>query len=106
MEPFMNPTRRSFLLGAGLLGLGGGLSACGASDSAGSAGAGGDKALNLWYWSGGLSGQAVKDAATTFAGRATINPSVIEGDFKQHLMTALTSRRDVPDITGVKGEDM
>ena len=105
----MNPTRRSVLTGAGLLGLIGGLNACGASDSGSSgsgAGNGGGKALSLWYWDGGLSKTAVKDASTAFAGRADITPTIVEGDFKQHLMTALTSRRAVPDITGVKGEDM
>jgi cellobiose transport system substrate-binding protein len=101
----MNPTRRSFLVGAGLLGLSGGLSACGASDS-GPGSSAGSKDLSLWYWDGGLSPQAVKDTSATFSGRAKITTTVVPGDFKQRLKTAFTSRQDIPDITGIKGEDM
>lgn len=103
----MNPSRRT-LLGAGLLGLTGALSACGGSSSGGTAAdaAGKARTLSLWCWGGGLSEQAVTDAAATLAGRAKITSTIVDGDFKQHLVTALSSGRDVPDITGVKGEDM
>ena len=85
--------------------MGAGLTACGSGSSM-SAAASDAVPLSLWYWSGGLSDQAVTEVATTFAGRAVISPTVVAGDFKQHLMSALTSGRSVPDVSGVKGEDM
>jgi len=104
----MIPTRRSFLLGTGLLGLAGTLSACGSSDSAAadrpSNRAG--KKLSFWYWDGALSDNVVKSLSASFAGRATVTPMLIPGNFGQQLTTTLASGRSVPDITGVKGEDM
>jgi cellobiose transport system substrate-binding protein len=103
----MNLGRRSFLLSAGLLGLGGGVSACGSTASAGSgAGAAAGKQLSFWYWDGALSESVVKNLATAFTGRATITPTLIAGDFGQRLTTTLSLGRSVPDISGVKGEDM
>jgi cellobiose transport system substrate-binding protein len=94
----MSITRRAFLAGtglAGLAGLTGGLAACG-----------GSKDLTFWYWSGALSDAVVKDVAASFAGRARVTATLIEGDFKQRLTTTLSSQSSVPDVTGVKGEDM
>jgi cellobiose transport system substrate-binding protein len=103
----MNLDRRSFLLGTGLLGLAGGLSACGAAGSAvGSSAPHGGKELDFWYWDGGLSDGVVKNVTTAFADRATITPTVISGDFGQRLTTTLASGRSVPDVTGIKGEDL
>ena len=96
----MSTTRRTFLLGAGLAGL----TACGASRGDGSGP--NARTLDFWYWSGGLSDQVVKDVAASFAPRAAITPRLVDGDFKQRLATTLSSKRSVPDITGVKGEDM
>jgi cellobiose transport system substrate-binding protein len=103
----MTLARRSFILGSGLLGLAGGLSACGSS----STGSTGDAAktrqqLALWYWDGGLSKAVVKELSSSYADRATITSTLVPGDFKQRLTTTLSSGRDVPDITGIKGEDM
>ena len=101
----MNLSRRSFLLNTGLLGLAGGLTACGSSGSAGSQ-AGEAKNLTFWYWDGALSEGVVKALTDSFAGRATVTPTLISGDFSQRLTTTLSSGRSVPDITGIKGEDM
>ena len=102
----MSTTRRSFL-GTGLLGLSAGLAACGAAGSGQGGGrTAGGRALTLWYWGGGLSDRAVKEVTASFAPRGAITAKVLDGDFKQQLTTALSARRSVPDITGVKGEDM
>jgi cellobiose transport system substrate-binding protein len=101
----MSLTRRSFFHGTGLLGLAGGLSACG-SNAAPSGSSTARKALTFWYWDGALSEAVVKDLVAAFADRATITPTLIEGDFSQRLTTTLSSQKSVPDITGIKGEDM
>jgi cellobiose transport system substrate-binding protein len=101
----MSFTRRSFLLGTGMVGLTGGLSGCGSSDAGGPGGAGG-RELSFWYWNGGLSEAVVNSLVGSFADRAKITPTLVSGDFKQRLTTTLSSGRAVPDITGIKGEDM
>ena len=90
------------MLGVAGLAVGGTVAACG-----GSSGSGGSAAsLTLWYWSGGLSPKVVSDAVTHFKSQTKLTASVIGGDFKQKLLTTMTSRRYVPDITGLKGEDI
>jgi cellobiose transport system substrate-binding protein len=102
----MELSRRQLMIRAGLLGVAGltagGTAACGTSSGATSSA----KALSLWYWSGGLSTNVVADAVKRFKPQAKLTPSVIGGDFKQRLLTTLNARHFVPDITGVKGEDM
>jgi cellobiose transport system substrate-binding protein len=93
---------RSGLLGAAGLAVGGTVAACGGSSS----GSGSSASTTLWYWSGGLSPSVVSDAVKKFTGQTKLSASVIGGDFKQKLLTTMTSRRYVPDITGIKGEDM
>ncbi|MBF5082235.1 extracellular solute-binding protein [Quadrisphaera sp. INWT6] len=102
----MSLSRRSFLLTAGLLGAAGSsvLTACGSGGATG-AGDGDGKDLAFWYWSGAISDTVVKDVAAAQTG-ITITPSIIGGDFKQKLTTTLSAGQSVPDITGVKGEDM
>jgi cellobiose transport system substrate-binding protein len=104
----MELSRRQMIRAAGLLGVtglaAGGAAACGSSG--GSSGAGSPKALSLWYWDGGLSKNVVADAVKRFRPQATLTASVIGGDFKQRLQTTMTAGRFVPDITGIKGEDM
>ena len=46
------------------------------------------------------------DAATHFAGVTKLASSVISGDYKQQLLDALGRGEDVPDIVGIKGEDI
>jgi cellobiose transport system substrate-binding protein len=95
------------MIRAGLLGAAGltagGLAGCGSSASGGT---GSVKTLNFWYWAGGLSPKVVAAAVTRFKPQAKITPAVIGGDFEQRLLTTLNSRHYVPDITGIKGEDM
>ena len=101
----MTASRRAFLRSTGLLALAGVLPGCGSA--AGTSGAGpGDRKLTFWYWDGALSDDVVKRLATSFADRATITSALIPGDFGQRLRTTLSSGRSVPDITGLKGEDM
>jgi cellobiose transport system substrate-binding protein len=92
------------LLQAGLLAAAGGITAACGGDS-GSSGSD-SKDIAFWYWSGGLSDKVVADAVTRFAPKAKITPSVVGGDFKQKLTTTLAAGRSVPDITGIKGEDI
>jgi cellobiose transport system substrate-binding protein len=94
------------LLQAGLLAAAGGVTAaCGGGSGSKSSGSG-SKDIALWYWAGGLSDKVVADSVTHFASQATIKSSVIGGDFKQKLTTTLAAGRSVPDITGIKGEDI
>jgi cellobiose transport system substrate-binding protein len=96
---------RRRLLQAGLLAAAGGITAaCSGSDDKDSGSA--SKDIALWYWAGGLSDKVVADSVTHFATQGTIKPSVIGGNFKQKLTTTLAAGRSVPDITGVKGEDI
>lgn len=97
---------RRRLLQAGLLAAAGGVTAaCGGGPDSKSSGSG-SKEIALWYWAGGLSDKVVADAVTRFASQTTIKASVIGGDFKQKLTTTLAAGRSVPDITGIKGEDI
>jgi cellobiose transport system substrate-binding protein len=99
----MDLTRRR-LLQVSLLGMAG--AAVGATAGCGSSGGGtADKSLSLWYWPGGLSEKVVADAVKQFP-QAKLKASQIGGQFKDKLLTTMSSRRFVPDITGIKGEDM
>lgn len=60
----------------------------------------------LWSWPGGLSEKVLADAVTHFADDTELKVSVLQGDYKQQLLTALEPGRDVPDIVGIKGEDI
>lgn len=98
----MNLSRRD-LLRASLLAItvAGGTVACGK----GGGGAADTNELTLWYWGGGLSDKVVADAVATF-NKVRLTPSVIGGDFKQKLVTTMNGRKFVPDITGIKGENI
>ncbi|MFD1539411.1 ABC transporter substrate-binding protein [Nonomuraea guangzhouensis] len=103
----MELSRRG-LIRAGLLSLAaagaGSTAACGGSGS-GAASGGTAAELTLWYWGGGLSDKVVADAVKQFA-QTKIKPSVIGGDFKQKLIATMNGRKFVPDITGIKGENI
>ena len=105
----MELSRRQLMIRAGLLGAAGltvgSTAACGSSGGS-SSGGGSAKALSLWYWSGGLSPNVVAAAGKQFKSQAKLTASQIGGDFKTKLLTTLNSRHFVPDITGIKGEDM
>jgi cellobiose transport system substrate-binding protein len=94
---------RSGLYGAAGLAVGGAAAACGTSSAGGSGGV--PASMTLWYWSGGLSDKVVADATKKFT-QTKLKSSVIGGDFKQKLQTTMASGKYVPDITGIKGEDI
>jgi len=95
----MTLSRRRFLQAALAAAAAGTASACGAS------GSGTATDLTLWYWGGGLSDNVVADAGKQFA-PDKLAASQIGGAFKQKLLVTMISERYVPDITGIKGEDM
>jgi len=101
--PRTDVSRRSVLKGSALAILGlGVLPGC---TSGGGSGA--DSATTaLWYWGGGLSDKVVAGAVAQFKAKTTIKPSVVGGDFKQKLQTSLAGGSFIPQITGIKGEDM
>ena len=99
----MELTRRSLLQAGLLTGAGLAASACGASGSGSTSLAG--KKMALWVWDGCISPNVVKDAVAHFT-QTKLTPSVIGGDFKQKLLTTMTSHAFLPSITGVKGEDI
>ncbi|MEV6126506.1 extracellular solute-binding protein [Streptomyces violaceusniger] len=61
--------------------------------------------MTLWYWTGGLSDKVVADAKKRFTD-VSLKPAQIGGYFKSKLLTTMTGRAYIPDITGLKGEDM
>ncbi|MFJ9707822.1 ABC transporter substrate-binding protein [Streptomyces sp. NPDC101234] len=101
----MDLSRRGFLQAAALTAAASGLTvACGGS---GSGGTKNGKNLTLWYWGGALSDKVVAEAKTHFSGAVTLTAASIGGDFKQKLTTTLAAGgSSVPDITGIKGEDI
>lgn len=109
----MNVSRRSLIKGGaaglGLLGVSG-LAACssaapGTSPTDGSTDGGDAAAMVLWTWPEGF-GKKVLDGVAAEFSQYTLRQDVIGGDFKQKLTTTLTAGSGLPDITGVKGEDI
>ncbi|MFB6849147.1 extracellular solute-binding protein [Streptomyces sp. NPDC056373] len=101
----MDLSRRGFLQAAALTAAASGLTvACGGGS--GSAGSKNGKNLTLWYWGGALSDKVVAEAKSHFSGQVKLTAASIGGDFKQKLTTTLAAGASVPDITGIKGEDM
>jgi cellobiose transport system substrate-binding protein len=98
-------SRRGFLQAAALTAAASGLTvACGGGS--GSGGTKNGKNLTLWYWGGALSDKVVAEAKTHFGGQIKLTTASIGGDFKQKLTTTLAAGTSVPDITGIKGEDV
>ncbi|MBC9724344.1 ABC transporter substrate-binding protein [Streptomyces sp. TRM68367] len=101
----MDLSRRGFLQAAALTAAASGLTvACGGGS--GSGGTKNGKNLTLWYWGGALSDKVVAEARTHFSSQVKLTVASIGGDFKQKLTTTLAAGSSVPDITGIKGEDM
>jgi cellobiose transport system substrate-binding protein len=100
----MEFSRRHLLLSFAAAAIGG-TAACGGGSTTTGGTSGGAKELTLWYWGGGLSDKLVADAVKHFT-QTTLKPSVIGGDFKQKLVTTMNGRKFVPDITGIKGENI
>ncbi|MCC9705785.1 ABC transporter substrate-binding protein [Streptomyces sp. MNU76] len=102
----MDLSRRGFLQAAVFTAAASGLTvACGGGSESGGTKDG--KNLTLWYWGGALSDKVVAEAKTHFKSQIKLTSSSIGGDFKQKLTTTLAAGgSSVPDITGIKGEDI
>lgn len=105
----MQISRRS-LFGAGALALGPALALSGCSTStapkAGGSDAGGKGGeMVLWTWPEGF-GDKVLEAVKKEFSDVSLRQDIIGGDFKQKLTTTFTAGSGLPDITGVKGEDI
>lgn len=89
-------------LGAGSLAI---LSACSTSTggSGGSGTAGGQ--TTLWYWPEGFDEAIVADVEKSFPD-AGFRQVIQGGDFKQKLQTTLQAGSGLPNLTGIKGEDI
>jgi len=61
--------------------------------------------LALWCWPGGL-GKTVLDDTIAHFPDSKIKYSEVGGDFKQKLVTTFNGGTGIPDITGIKGEDI
>ncbi|MEW2420718.1 extracellular solute-binding protein [Streptomyces nigra] len=60
----------------------------------------------LWYWSGGLSDTVVKKAKARYGGSVDLDAIQIGGYYRSKLITTLAGRAHIPDIAGLRGEDM
>ncbi|MFD4570942.1 ABC transporter substrate-binding protein [Streptomyces sp. NPDC058417] len=60
----------------------------------------------LWYWSGGLSDTVVKRARSRYGEAVDLKAVQIGGYYRSKLITTLAGRAHIPDIAGLKGEDM
>ncbi|MGI5193487.1 extracellular solute-binding protein [Streptomyces sp. CA-288835] len=60
----------------------------------------------LWYWSGGLSETVVKQAKARYDSAVNLRATQIGGYYRSKLLTTMTGRAHIPDIVGLKGEDM
>jgi cellobiose transport system substrate-binding protein len=61
--------------------------------------------LALWCWPGGLGKSVLDDTIAKFPDQK-IKYSEVGGDFKQKLIATFNGGKDIPDITGIKGEDI
>jgi cellobiose transport system substrate-binding protein len=60
----------------------------------------------LWYWSGGLSDTVVKNAKARYDSSVSLDAIQIGGQYRSKLITTITGQAHIPDIAGLKGEDM
>ncbi|MFC0628399.1 ABC transporter substrate-binding protein [Kribbella deserti] len=101
----MTLSRRTFI-GAMAAVLGGGsLVGCSSSMGGGTTQKNATGSLALWCWPGGLSKTVLGETVQHFPD-AGIKASEIGGDFKQKLITTFSGGTNIPDITGLKGEDI
>jgi ABC-type glycerol-3-phosphate transport system substrate-binding protein len=78
---------------------------CSSSMDAGSGQKNATGNLALWCWGGGLGKSVLDDTIAHFPDQH-IKYSEIGGDFKQKLITTINGGTAIPDITGLKGEDI
>ncbi|MFE9614237.1 ABC transporter substrate-binding protein [Streptomyces sp. NPDC006012] len=60
----------------------------------------------LWYWDGGLGDTVVKKAKARYDSTVDLQAIKIGGYYRSKLLTTMTGRARIPDIAGLKGEDM
>lgn len=103
----MRITRRNALKGAAaasaVAGLGA-FTACSSSPKKDTSSAA-SKDVAVWIWPSGFSAELLAYVGGKFPDYA-IKQNVIGGDFKQKLSTTFAAKTGLPDITGVKGEDI
>jgi ABC-type glycerol-3-phosphate transport system substrate-binding protein len=100
----MSTSRRALLgsLALGTVGLGATLAGCNTAPSNSSVNS--DSTI-LWIWPSGFSKELIASVQKSIDG-ASVRQDIIGGDFAQKLTTTLQSASNLPDITGVKGEDI
>ncbi|WP_299301684.1 extracellular solute-binding protein [uncultured Brachybacterium sp.] len=101
--PFSRRTALGFGAATSSLAL---LAACSTS----TAGGGGDggatgEGTTLWYWPEGFDDTIVEDIRTALPD-ANFEQIIQGGDFKQKLQTTLQAGSGLPNLTGIKGEDI
>ncbi|MGW2034903.1 ABC transporter substrate-binding protein [Streptomyces sp. NPDC001811] len=60
----------------------------------------------LWYWDGGLGDTVVRKAKARYGADVDLQAIKIGGYYRSKLLTTMTGRAHIPDIAGLKGEDM
>ncbi|MEU2621396.1 extracellular solute-binding protein [Streptomyces sp. NPDC007157] len=60
----------------------------------------------LWYWDGGLGDTVIKNAKARYDATVDLQAIKIGGYYRSKLLTTMTGRARIPDIAGLKGEDM
>ncbi|MFJ3304138.1 ABC transporter substrate-binding protein [Streptomyces sp. NPDC086549] len=60
----------------------------------------------LWYWDGGLGDTVVEKARARYDSTVDLQAIKIGGYYRSKLITTMTGRARIPDIAGLKGEDM
>ena len=101
----MDLSRRTLLAGGLAAVLGGTVVACSSGMDTGSTKKNATGNLALWCWPGGLGKSVLDDTIAHFPDQH-IKYSEVGGDFKQKLLTTFSGGTSIPDITGIKGEDI
>src|SRR6266540_3339036 len=102
----MELSRRTLLAGGFAAVLGGTVVACSSGmDNTSTTKKNTATELTLWCWPGGLGKSVIDDTVAHFPD-PKIKYSEIGGDFKQKLITTFNGGTGIPDITGIKGEDI
>jgi ABC-type glycerol-3-phosphate transport system substrate-binding protein len=100
----MELSRRTLIAG-GFAAMLGSTVGCSSSMDAGSTKKNAAGNIALWCWPGGLGKSVLDDTIAHFPDQH-IKYSEIGGDFKQKLLTTFNGGTSIPDITGIKGEDV
>ncbi|HEY0694436.1 MAG TPA: extracellular solute-binding protein, partial [Kribbella sp.] len=100
----MELSRRTLIAG-GFAAMLGSTVGCSSSMNAGSTKKNATGNIALWCWPGGLGKSVLDDTIAHFPDQH-IKYSEIGGDFKQKLLTTFNGGTSIPDISGIKGEDI